>query len=279
MTTGLVGVFGWPVGHSISPAMHNAALRALGLDWVYLPLAVEPVRLQEAVLGLRALGFMGANVTIPHKVAIAAFMDELSAEAQAVGAVNTVIVREGRFLGHNTDAVGFLGDLAAAGYSPAGRTAAVLGAGGAARSVVYALARAGAPVRVWNRSAEHARRLLVDLDPHVPSGLMSMAESVADALDSADLVVNATSVGMKGGPPGSPLPEGVRLRAGMTAYDLVYTPQATPFLRQARAAGAQAIGGLGMLVRQGAEAFTIWTGLEAPVAVMERAARRALRRR
>lgn len=274
----LVGVLGWPVGHSLSPAMHNAALRALKLNWRYLLLPVHPDDIPDAVHGLRALGFAGANVTIPHKVAVCALMDELTPEALAVGAVNTIIIRDGRFTGHNTDAYGFLTALTNAGYAPACRPALVLGAGGAARSVVYALARAGARVAIHNRTPERAHALAAALAPHLPGVSLQIvsAAGLPAALLAADLVINTTSVGMTGGPPGSPLPAGARLRAGATAYDLIYAPRQTPFLRQARAAGLHAVGGLGMLVHQGARALELWTGRDAPVAVMQRAAQRAL---
>jgi shikimate dehydrogenase len=276
----LTAVLGWPVGHSISPAMHNAAFRALGLNWLYLAFPVHPDDITAAVLGLRALGFAGVNVTIPHKVAVHALMDELSPDAIAMGAVNTVVFHDGRMSGHNTDAYGFLTALTASGYTPGGRPALILGAGGASRSVVYALGRAGAPVAIWNRTEGRAAALIDSLAPHLPgaslSAIPSTPAALAAALDHTDLVVNATSVGMTGGPPGSPLPDGLRLRRGMTIYDLIYTPALTPLLRQARAAGARAVSGLGMLVHQGARAFTLWTGCDAPVDVMERACRRAL---
>lgn len=282
-TMHLAGVIGWPVGHSISPAMHNAAFRALGLDWLYLAFPVQPQDITAAVYGLRALGFAGVNVTIPHKVAVRPLMDELSPEAIAIGAVNTIIIRDGHMTGHNTDAYGFLTTLMASGYTPAGRPALVLGAGGAARSIVYALARAGACVAIWNRSEGRAAALVAELAPHLPAASMSAIPStqqaLSTALDEADLLVNATSVGMTGGPPGSPLPTDLHLRPGMTVFDLIYTPTLTPLLRQARAAKAHPVGGLGMLVHQGAQAFTLWTGCEAPVAVMERACRRALAER
>ncbi len=276
----LSGVLGWPVGHSISPAMHNAAFRSLGLHWLYLAFPVHPHDITAAVLGLRALGFAGVNVTIPHKVAVHGLMDALSPEAIAMGAVNTVVIEDGRMTGHNTDAYGFLTTLTSSGYVPAGRPTLILGAGGAARSVVYALAGAGAQVTIWNRSEGRAAALITDLAPHLPGAslraILSTQQALSAALDKADLLVNATSVGMTGGPPGSPLPDGLRLRAGLTVFDLIYTPALTPLLRQARAAGARPVGGLGMLVHQGARAFTLWTGYDAPVAVMERACKRAL---
>jgi shikimate dehydrogenase len=153
-----------------------------------------------------------------------------------------------------------------------------MGAGGATRSVVFALARAGAHVSIWNRTPQRAVDLLAALAPHIPAANADVADDLPAALARADLLVNATSVGMLGGPPGSPLPPELELRPDMTVYDLVYTPSLTPLLRQARAARARAVSGLGMLVRQGAEALTLWTGAEAPVAVMERACQRALRR-
>jgi shikimate dehydrogenase len=280
--TVLVGVMGWPIAHSISPEMQNAALRALGLDWLYLRLAVRPDDVPEAAHGLRALGFAGVNVTIPHKVAMLPLMDQLTPEAVAVGAVNTVIIRDGHMTGHNTDTAGFLTDLAQAGFAPAGQTALVLGAGGAARSIVYALARAGARVTVWNRTPARAAALIAGLAPFLPgAGLAALPQDsdLAGALAEANLLVNCTSVGMTGGPPGSPLLPGLVLRRGMVVYDLIYTPPLTPLLRQARASGARTVSGLGMLVHQGAEALSLWTGQPAPVDVMTRAARRALARR
>jgi shikimate dehydrogenase len=279
----LTGVLGWPVSHSISPPMHNAAFRALGLDWLYLPFAVQPADLPAAVGGLRALGFAGVNVTIPHKVAMLALMDEISPEAIAVGAVNTVIMRDGRMIGHNTDAYGYLTALTSSGYAPAGQAALVLGAGGAARSIVYALARAGAHVTICNRTAERASKLVTDLAPYLPGTdlrtIPATTQALASTLKEARLLVNTTSVGMTGGPPGSPLPDGLTLHPDLTVFDLVYAPPLTPLLRQARAAGAHTVGGLGMLVHQGAQALTLWTGYDAPVVVMERAARRALAQR
>jgi len=279
----LTGVMGWPVGHSISPAMHNAAFRALGLDWRYLAFSVHPQDVSAAVRGLRALGFAGVNVTIPHKLAVYALMDDLSPEAIAVGAVNTVVVHDGRLTGHNTDAYGFLTALTASGYAPAGHPALVLGAGGAARSGVDALASAGAPVMIWNHNEGRVAALAADLAPFVPAGsvraIAATHAALAMALEEAALLVNTTPVGMTGGPVGSPLAGDVRLHPGLTVFDLIYTPAVTPLLRQARQAKAVAVGGLGMLVHQGARAFTLWTGCAAPVGVMQRSCTRALAER
>lgn len=279
--TRLVGLLGWPVAHSVSPAMHNAAFAALGLNWLYLPLPVPGERLEDATRGLRGLGFAGANVTVPHKQAVTKYLDELSPEARAIGAVNTIVVREGRLIGYNTDAEGFLQALRQAGYEPAGRRAVVLGAGGAARAVVYALAYAGARVVVLNRTPSRAQHLVRSLQPHLPPDVPVAASPLTAAdlsahLGEGQLLVNATSVGMAPYVLRTPLPGGVVIPKGLTVYDLVYNPAETTLLRQAREAGAQAIGGLGMLVHQGAEAFRLWTGVEPPVEVMRRAAEDAL---
>lgn len=292
--TRVAGVVGWPVEHSVSPAMHNAAYAALGLDWCYLPFAVPPERLREAIAGVRALGLVGVNVTVPHKQALLPLMDELTPAAMAIGAANTVMVREGRLVGHNTDASGFLRALREVGCEPEGIPAVVLGAGGAARAVVYALLEVGAQVTVLNRTLERAEALARDLGRdaggRVRAAPLDLATLRALA-PQARLVVNATTVGMwRAGcgaedgagttpsavPSASPWPDALPFPSGALAYDLIYNPRETAFMRQARAAGVPAANGLGMLVHQGAEAFTLWTGVAAPVEVMARACVRAL---
>jgi len=277
--TRVTGVVGWPIAHSISPAMHNAAFAALGLDWCYLPFAVPPERLPDAIAGVRALGLAGVNVTVPHKQALLPLMDELTPAAATIGAGNTVIVCDGRLVGHNTDAEGFLRALREAGCDPAGVPALVLGAGGAARAVVYALLGAGARVTVLNRDAARAAALVRALDAGHAHALRAGALDLAtlrERAPGARLVVNATSLGMWPHVEGSPWPAALPFPADAMAYDLVYNPRETAFMRQARAAGAVAAGGLGMLVHQGAEAFERWTGLTAPVDVMADACARAL---
>ena len=287
--TRLVGVLGYPVEHSLSPAMQNAAFAHLGLDWAYVPLPVAPDCLGDAVRGLRALGFAGANVTLPHKERALAFLDDLAPEARALGAVNTVVNQGGRLVGHNTDAAGFLAALAEVGCVP--RHAVVLGAGGAARAVVYALVQAGAAVTVANRTPERAAALLAAVAaaggrelsrasavPAMPASHSAVGVCALDAPDleralaRADLLVNTTPVGMWPEVDESPLPSGVVLLSGLTVFDLIYNPLETTLLRQARACGARSVGGLGMLVHQGALAFGLWTGLAAPVEVMRQAA-------
>lgn len=274
--TTLVGVMGWPVGHSLSPAMHNAAFSELGLNWVYVPLPVQPEYLQSALKGLAALNFVGANVTIPHKQAVMREMDELSHTARVTGAVNTVHLKDGKFFGYNTDALGFLNSLQEAGCDPKGARAAVLGAGGSARSVVYALARGEAgSVVVLNRTAERAAFLVEDLASSFPGRALTFRPLTSDALagldGQLDLIVNTTSVGMYPHGDACPWPDDVPMPAQAVYYDLVYNPLETVFLARARAAGATTVDGLGMLVHQGAVAFEKWTGQVPPTGVMRQA--------
>ncbi len=267
-----VGLLGWPVAHSRSPAMHNAAFEALGLNWRYLLLPVAPEDVGDAVRGLRALRFAGANVTVPHKQAVMSFLDEVTLEAQAIGAVNTIVNRKGRLVGYNTDALGFLRALREAGFEPRGCRAVVLGAGGAARAIVYALLGARATVTVANRTVEKAHRLADELGrlfgARVSVMSLHASRALARALAEADLLVNATSVGMAPHADACPLPADVPIPPSLTVYDAVYNPRETMLLQLARRAGARAVDGLGMLLHQGAVAFELWTGVKAPVEVM-----------
>jgi len=276
-STRLVGVIGDPVAHSRSPAMHNAAFRALGLDWCYVPLHVAHAQIEAALRGLVALGFVGANVTIPHKEAAARLADERTPAAEAIGAVNTLsVLPGGRLRGDNTDAGGTLAALREAGIEVAGQRAVVLGAGGAARAVAYALAASGTHVVLANRTPERAAALAASLQPHVAGRLEAIALADAGALQAAlaeaRLLVNATSVGLHPGPDLSPLPEGVGLHPGLAVLDLVYAPRQTRLLRQAARSGCQTVEGLRVLVHQGALALEMWTGQPAPLDVMSHAA-------
>lgn len=278
--TQVAGVIGWPIEHSLSPAMHNAAFAALGLDWCYVPFGVPPERLVEAVRGLRALGVRGVNATVPHKEALLPLVDELTPEAEAIGAVNTLLFRAGGILGHNTDAAGFLRALHEAGFDPAGCKALVLGAGGAARGVVYALVSVGARVILLNRTEERAEALAAALRSRLPQADLTTGPLTPGAiehhLDGLDLVVNATTLGMWPHVEASPWPARLPFPRRAFCYDLVYTPRETHFMHQARSVGAQAASGLGMLVHQGAEAFALWTGVQPPVEVMRAACEEAL---
>jgi len=273
--TKLVGLIGYPVEHSLSPAMHNSAFAALSLNWCYVPLPVLPERLGEAVAGLRAMSFVGANVTVPHKEAVMSYLDHVTPEAQAIGAVNTLVMCEGRSIGHNTDWQGFLTALGEGGFDPHGKRVVVLGAGGAARAVVYALAQAGAQVAVLNRTLARAQALVQgfsSLFPSLPLTLQTLKEQTAEA----HLLVNATPIGTWPEVDKSIWPEDLAFPGHLTVFDLVYNPRQTKLMRQARAAGAKVIGGLGMLVHQGAAAFELWTGEKAPVETMYEAASRTL---
>jgi shikimate dehydrogenase len=275
--TQLTGVIGWPIAHSVSPAMHNAAFRALGLDWCYLPFAVHPARLPDALRGIRALGLRGINATVPHKEALLALVDSLTPAARAIGAVNTVSLANDTIVGHNTDAQGFLRALGDVGFSPAGSTALILGAGGAARAVAYALATAGAKVKVLNRTPGRAQALAADLGARLAGDLPTGASLVGDNLDEnilrreakqAKLVVNATTLGMWPLVDSSPWPPAVPFPSDALLFDLVYNPRQTRFCQLAQASGAQTLDGLRMLVHQGAEAFELWTGSVPPIGVM-----------
>lgn len=282
----MVGLMGWPVSHSVSPQMHNAAFDAAGLNWRYAPLPVRPEPqgdIRCAVRGLAALGLRGANVTIPHKHAVMRHLDRISAAATAIGAVNTISVQEdGSLHGDNTDAPGFIADLREHGVDPMGMHVLVLGAGGSAWAVVYGLANAGAAsVTVINRTLSRAEALVEHLIAHV-RGCAIEARSFPLALPAtahrADLIVNCTSLGMTPHVDGLPWDETVPFRRDQVVYDLVYNPPQTRLLTMAAAAGAQAIDGLGMLVWQGAIAWEIWTQQPPPVEIMRAAVMEAFGR-
>ncbi|HYV15444.1 MAG TPA: shikimate dehydrogenase [Conexibacter sp.] len=260
---GLCGVLGWPVGHSRSPAMHEAGYAALGLDgWRYQLLPVPPELFEETVRALPGVGFVGANVTIPHKEAALALADEATDSACAIGAANTLtFAADGRIHADNTDAPGLIDAL---GRDPAGASVLVLGAGGSARAAVWALRDAGAAdVMVWNRTRSRAERLCAELGGRV-----------VEAPVAADILVHTTSVGLHGEDPFKQLPLGVDgLRGYPCVIDLVYGTAPTGLVIAARAAGAEVVDGLDVLVRQGARSFERWTGRPAPIGVLRAAAR------
>jgi shikimate dehydrogenase len=272
-----VGLIGWPVEHSLSPAMQNAAFAACGLDWRYelWPTPIET--LAERVAGLRQAGVAGANVTVPHKTAVLPLLDKVQPGAAAVGAVNTIVHDGLALIGYNTDLAGFRQALAEAGGVAPGGRAVVLGAGGAARAACAALQQQGIPVLVLARRMDAAHQLADDLGAHGPIGGGPLAAATLRlVLRDAALLVNATSVGMWPTVDESPLPPGVALPPGLLVYDLVYRPRPTRLLAEAAAAGCRTLDGLGMLLHQGAAAFTLWTGQPAPLAVMRAALERAM---
>ncbi len=267
--TCLVGLLGWPVEHSRSPALHNAVFEALGLNWRYVPLPVAPGQVEAAVRGLAALGFCGANVTVPHKETVLPLVDALAPEAAALGAINTLVIeREGnaaRIVGHNTDAPGFIAALRAGGFAPEGKRIVVLGAGGAARAIVYGLRQAGAArITLLNRTLERAQ-ILTALAGDGAEALPLTAEALIETCRAAELLVNTTSVGMWPHVADSLWPASVPIPPGLTVFDLVYKPLETRLLRQARQSGARGMDGLGMLICQAALASALWTGQDAGV--------------
>lgn len=271
--TRVLGIIGHPVSHSLSPLMHNAAFRALDLDCIYVPFPVKPAELPSAIMGIRALGIAGFNVTIPHKTTILGFVDDLSRDAELMGAVNTVIRDGDRLIGHNTDSIGFMRSLKDdLSIDPAGARVLILGAGGAARAALVGLAQAGiSEVTVANRTSETAEELLALLDRSGFPVSGTHAElsifSDRDTMGTFDLVVNTTSVGM-----GNSAFEGfdvAMLKSVSSVYDMVYVPAETPLLKAARESSLKAANGAGMLAAQGEEAFRLWTGCEPPPGMMK----------
>jgi shikimate dehydrogenase len=276
-----LGIIGFPIGHSISPVFQQAALDHLTLDASYQAWEVKPQEVAEFLQGLRSPDVLGINVTVPHKEAVIPHLDEVDEWAAAAGAVNTIVNRNGILTGHNTDGSGFLRALReAGGFEPQGRSVLILGAGGAARGVMLALIREGAGrLTIANRTEARARRLSqMARDNGLDAQPISLdSQSLVTAAASADLIVNCTTIGMTHGPDEhrSPLSK-EQIPATAVVNDLVYNPLDTPLLKEASHAGAFTLGGIHMLVYQGAASLEMWTGREAPVAVMLEAATRAM---
>jgi shikimate dehydrogenase len=269
--TRIVGIIGDPVAHSLSPAMHNAAFGRLGLDFTYVPFHVRPAQLGAAIAGIRALGLVGVNVTVPHKERVIDFLDTVSARAQRAGAVNTILNHGGRLHGENTDIIGFQRALSAVRFRLRGARVLVVGAGGAARAVLTALHEGGArSVTIANRTTARARALAIAFGGSRLRVDVARLAALRDVgrLAAFDLVVNATSVGLHG-EPFVPLSYGDTPARCLFA-DLLYGRR-TDFLCRADRAGRPTLDGLGMLLHQGAAAFSLWTGRRAPIATMRRA--------
>ncbi|MFN7017362.1 MAG: shikimate dehydrogenase [Fimbriimonadales bacterium] len=272
--TQLAGVVGYPVRHSLSPAMHNAAFRALGLNWVYLAFETPPESLPRAVDGMRGLGIRGLNLTVPHKEAVIPLLDSLTAPAQQIGAVNTLFWEKGQLLGDNTDAEGFLRALRESGVEPAGQTVLILGAGGAARAVAYALAHTGCTLILANRTPARADALAQAFGAHT---LAMHRDPLRAVLPTVDGIVNCTTLGMTPNAETAPPIDWDAVPETAWVCDLVYRPLQTRLLREASMRGLKAIDGLGMLVHQGALAFERWTGQPAPLEAMRAAAEAQLK--
>jgi len=260
--TRVLGVWGFPVGHSRSPAMHNAAIAALGLDWVYVAFQVDPSAIPAAVSAVRALDLVGVNITVPLKELVSSHLDEVDPAALKIGAVNTIVNREGRLVGYSSDGPGFLWDIKRRGVEVDGCKALIWGAGGSARAIAFALASRGCHVVIANRTIERAAALADAIGGDGRSVGYESAE-YAQRISEADLLVNATTLGMapeniQSAPPLPP----ESLSSRQVVYDLVYAPEKTVLLDAAERAGCRAIGGLGMLVCQGAVSLSLWTGLQ-----------------
>jgi shikimate dehydrogenase len=264
-----------PAGHSLSPAMHDAAFAALGLDGRFEAWDVPPGGLADALERLRGSALLlGANVSLPHKERVLGALDEVSPVARRLGAVNTIVRRGCRLAGDNTDLLGLRKALAELERPPGAGRAVVLGAGGAARAAVAALLDAGCSVQLHNRDPGRAAALVEAWRGAGPVEVVD-GSGLREAVERADWLVNTTTVGMLGGPPGSPLPDGLLPSAG-AVVDLVYRPRPTQLLAAARAAGLPTQDGVAMLVHQGAASFLAWTGQQAPVEVMRAAVERSL---
>ncbi len=275
MTT-KVGAIGWPLTYSLSPVMHNAAFQALGMDWHYDLMPIPSDILRLGLIEPQRHGYIGLNVTIPHKEAVIRFIkpDEI---VRAVGAANTIDLRDNSAT--NTDVIGLIDDLKAHDIPLSGANVLILGAGGAARAAVFGLTREGASVTVVNRTMERAQLMLANLT--ISAGIKNAhAKTLDEALESpVDLIINCTSAGLYPHIDESPWIEGLPIPRGVTVYDMVYRPGVTAFMRQAESAGGRAIGGMGMLARQGAAAFKLWTDVDPPLEVMLAALREALQTR
>lgn len=277
--TKICGIIGDPIGHTISPAMHNAAFKALNLDYIYVPFRVSKEDLQLSVDGLRAFNIRGVNVTIPHKVNIIPLLDEIDEFAQKIGSVNVVVNENGRLTGYNTDAHGFLYALLDQDIDPEGQKVVVLGAGGASRSICFALAERGASLTILNRTPANAARFAAEMSGLTGQSIqvLGLTEgNLASAVENSNILINTTSVGMHPNADSTLVSHDV-LKPHLTVVDIVYNPFKTKLLYEAEKAGARTISGIDMLIWQGTLAFEIWTGRQAPINIMRKDAQRFLK--
>ena len=272
--TRVCGVIGDPIEHTLSPIIHNAAFQALGLDYVFLAFKVKPAQVEAAVNGMRALNIRGLNVTMPHKTTVIDHLDRVDLSAQIVKSVNTILNKESLLFGFNTDGVGALKALRENGVEPKGRKVLLLGAGGAARAIAYTLAKEADELAILNRTAKDAQNLAKLLEKtankKIVSGSLSPSE-IQQSIQDSDILINATSIGMKPKAEESPVPPKL-LSRNLAVMDIVYNPLETKLAKDANAAGAKVVSGVEMLIYQGAASFEIWTGKSAPVEVMRKEA-------
>jgi len=271
----LTGLFGYPVEHSFSPAMHNSAFKEVNLNYLYLPFAIKPENVEEAVKGIKAFNLRGVNVTIPHKQAVIPYLDELSEEAELIGAVNTIENKDGKLIGYNTDGRGFIRSLKEEGdFEAKGKKALIIGAGGASRAVAFQLALEGIDkIYISDLSQGLAKVLADDVNSKVDKAKAIVVDSkeTDEIVAKVDLLVDATPVGMYPKVDVKPVVSTEVLHKDLVVYDLVYNPLETVLLKAAKEAGAKAVSGLGMLLYQGAIAFEIWTDVDAPIKIMRNA--------
>jgi len=272
--TKVCGVIGDPIEHTLSPAMHNAAFEALNLDYVFLAFKVKSAGVADAVNGMRALNIRGLNVTMPHKSTVINHLDRVDLSAQIVNSVNTILNKESLLFGFNTDGVGALKALRENGIEPKGRKVLLLGAGGAARAIAYTMAKEADELVVLNRTLKQAHDLAKLLQKAVNKKIVAGSLSPSDIeqnLQDSDILINATSVGMKPNIDESPVKSKL-LRSNLAILDIVYNPLETKLSIDAKSAGAKVVSGVEMLIYQGAASFEVWTGKPAPVQVMRQAA-------
>lgn len=277
--TKLCGLFGHPVKHTASPDMHNSAFEHLNLNYRYMAFDIEPENVKEAISSLKAIGFGGVNVTVPHKQAVCPYLDKISTEARLIGAVNTIEIKDGKLIGHNTDAYGFTQSLKTEGKTQIkNKTMFLFGAGGAGLAVAAGSALEGLKtLYIRELNSEQGNNLITRLNQNFPdlkTVYIKDTKDIAAAVTDSDFLVNATPLGLTESDPLIVNEE--LLHKDLIVYDLVYNPKETKLLKAALAKGAKAISGMGMLLLQGAKAFEIWTGQKAPVAVMEKALRKKL---
>jgi len=265
-----IGILGWPVGHSLSPLMQNAAFESLHLDYVYVPLPVQAEYLAQAVVGLKALGFTGANVTIPHKVAIMAYLDEIDSSAQLIGAVNTIVIKEGKCIGYNTDAQGFIRSLTTKNVMITGKSAVLMGAGGASRAVVCGLIQHGiGQITVGARNLIKVQEFAKGFPTVTNIEGCDWNESIFNnRIKDCDILINCTPIGMSADNKEELPIIWDNVHSDTVVCDLIYNPPMTPFLKSAQNHGNKIINGAGMLVEQGALAFELWTGKPGPRKIM-----------
>ncbi|ORU00789.1 Shikimate 5-dehydrogenase I alpha [Anaerovibrio sp. JC8] len=279
--TKTLAVIGNPVAHSLSPVFQNAAIEAAGLDYIYTAFPVADGQLGKAIQGMKAFGICGLNVTIPHKEQVMKHLDHVDKDAEILGAVNTIVNKDGVLTGYNTDVKGFIGGMKQLGYAPKGKHAVLLGAGGAARAVIWGLIQEGvASLTIGVRNVPKVRPLVEYFSKYMEITLLDwQTEDFEMALEKAELLVNATPLGMCPYVEAMPPVNWDRVKPGILVYDIIYTPAETLFLKTAKEHGCKVLNGEAMLVGQGAESLRLWTGIEPDLEIMTKALRRALEER